>query len=54
METTQKSGNHSKKVETIQKKVETIQKKVETTQKKWKPLYEIQTKLGGLHENRNS
>jgi len=35
-----KSGNHSKKVE--------------TTQKKWKPLYEIQTKLGGLHENRNS
>ncbi len=48
METTQK------KVETTQKKVETTQKKVETTQKKWKPLYEIQTKLGGLHENRNS
>ena len=42
-----KSRNHSKKVETTQKKVE-------TTQKKWKPLYEIQTKLGGLHENRNS
>ena len=40
MKTTQKSGNHSKKVE--------------TTQKKWKPLYEIQTKLGGLYENRNS
>ena len=47
METTQKSGNHSKKSGNHSKKVE-------TTQKKWKPLYEIQTKLGGLHENRNS
>ena len=47
METTQKSGNHSKKVETTQKKWKPLKKK-------WKPLYEIQTKLGGLHENRNS
>ena len=28
--------------------------KSENHSKKWKPLYEIQTKLGGLHENRNS
>ena len=46
MKTTQKSGNHSKKVETTQKSG--------NHSKKWKPLYEIQTKLGGLHENRNS
>ena len=53
METTQKSGNHSKKWKPL-KKSGNHSKKVETTQKKWKPLYEIQTKLGGLHENRNS
>ena len=40
VETTQKSGNHSKKWKPLKKK--------------WKPLYEIQTKLGGLYENRNS
>ena len=54
METTQKKWKPLKKSGNHSKKVETTQKKVETTQKKWKPLYEIQTKLGGLHENRNS
>ena len=53
METTQKKWKPLKKVETTQKSGN-HSKKVETTQKKWKPLYEIQTKLGGLHENRNS
>ena len=53
MKTTQKSGNHSKKVETTQKKWKPL-KKSGNHSKKWKPLYEIQTKLGGLHENRNS